>query len=103
MGCLGFREMDFEQVLWVDSSGGSGWEPKEAYECYGSLACRSAGFVANEDEDTVTLVLSEADNGFNSSITIPKVAIVNRQKIASGKAMVDWCENSIARYGKRKK
>src|SRR5512138_1069368 len=71
MGCLGFRQMNFEQILWIDSSGASGWEPKEAYDYYGSLACRTAGFVSGEDDDTITLVLSEADTGFNSSITIP--------------------------------
>lgn len=101
MGCLGFRQMDFEQILWVDSSGASGWEPKEAYDCYGSLACRSAGFLANEDADTVTLVLSEADNGFNSSITIPKCAIVARKKVADSKSMNAWCERKMVEYVNR--
>ncbi len=94
--------MDFEQILWIDSSGASGWEPKEMYDCYGSLLCRTAGFVAGEDGTTVTLVLNEADNGFNGSITIPKCAIVARQRIASGKQMLDWCEKQMVRYEKRK-
>jgi hypothetical protein len=93
MGCVGFREMGVEVILWVDSNALFAWQPKEEYDAEESMLCRSAGFVSQENDESVTLVLSESPRSFNSCITIPKCAIVFRRKLVDGGKLICLLDN----------
>lgn len=75
-------------IEWVDSMGGSGWEPLEEMSTYKPMAIKTAGFVVAEGEDFVTVLQSydERDKGrphADNVISIPKVAITSMRTLFS--------------------
>jgi hypothetical protein len=79
-------------VEWVDSSCGGPWTDIDELEASATLAielkCFSIGFVAHEDERTLTLAMSYnlnrrgEVNQWGQPVTIPKVAITKRKSVA---------------------
>ena len=50
--------MEVRYVEWVDSSGGSGWEPVNDVAAYRPFVISTVGFVISEDEDHVGVIQS---------------------------------------------
>lgn len=73
--------MKVEWIQWLDSQGGGGWQsPADIRRC---LTIESIGYLVGEDEHSVTLTTSVAQDSAAviDPITIPKCAIVERQEV----------------------
>lgn len=78
--------MEIRYIEWRDSLGGHGWEPLEEVRKYRPMLCKTAGFVAHEDDNCVTIVQSydERTEGRpygDNVISIPKFAIVKSKTV----------------------
>ena len=72
--------MEVRFVEWIDSMGGSNWTPLEDVRTTRPMHIYTAGFVADEDDDYVTILQSfdERKDGRphgDNYICIPKFAI----------------------------
>jgi excisionase family DNA binding protein len=68
------------EVRWLDSCAYGRWEPVENVRGAKAAACISIGFLADENEEAITIVQSiaadENDSEYGQPLTIPRSAIV---------------------------
>lgn len=78
--------MEVRYIEWIDSMGGSGWEPLEETRKLRPMKAMTVGFVVEEGDDFVTILQSfdERENGRHygdNHICIPKFAITKSLRL----------------------
>ena len=83
-------KMDIIYVEWIDSTSLHGWNSPAEAKALKSDPCRTVGFLLQETDDAVTLVMShtsrDEENGRESmanAVVIPKFAVTNRSCVTN--------------------
>ena len=76
---------DIVEVLWVDSAGHGEWHaPEQARELLDKIECRSVGYLLEDDERGVVILLGAGAIGqYLGSMAIPRQAILSLSRLPS--------------------